>query len=144
MSHSTWTQGNLGDSWLLMVGSQFDNLTFDPSSSHNLCYKCPNASWKPILNIYVPRNFQWYKECFNIMGFVFYDRSLKIWESNSQSEGSFGNVRVHSFTLSYTPGSMRCDSQISLLAHTLVSPCLRHEPKVRVVTIIMCFIPHIW
>jgi hypothetical protein len=29
---------------------------------------------------------------------------------------------------------MRCDSWASLLACTLVSPCLSHEPKVRVAT----------
>jgi hypothetical protein len=43
-------------------------------------------------------------------------------------------VRVHFLTLSYTPGSMRCDSWASLLACTLVSPCISHEPKVRVMT----------
>jgi hypothetical protein len=29
---------------------------------------------------------------------------------------------------------MKCDSQASLLARTFVSPCLGHEPKVRVMT----------
>jgi len=43
-------------------------------------------------------------------------------------------VRVHAFTLSYTPGSMKCGSRASLLARTLTSPCLCHEPKVRVTT----------
>jgi hypothetical protein len=33
-------------------------------------------------------------------------------------------VNVHSFTLSYTPKSMRCDSWASLLARTLASPRL--------------------
>jgi hypothetical protein len=32
-------QVNQGDSWLLMVESQFDTLTFGPSFSHNLCFK---------------------------------------------------------------------------------------------------------
>jgi hypothetical protein len=41
-------------------------------------------------------------------------------------------VRVHFFTLSYTPKSMKCDSQASLLARTLTSPCLGCEFKVRV------------
>jgi hypothetical protein len=31
-------------------------------------------------------------------------------DSNSQSGISLGNVWVHSLTLSYTPGSMKCDS----------------------------------
>jgi hypothetical protein len=30
MSHATWTRGNQGDSWLLMVGSQIANLTPGP------------------------------------------------------------------------------------------------------------------
>jgi len=43
-------------------------------------------------------------------------------------------VRVHALTFSYTPGSMKCDSQASLLACTLASPYLGHEPKARVAT----------
>jgi len=56
------------------------------------------------------------------------------WEciTNSQSGCSLGSVRVHSLPLSYTPKSMRCDSQASLLAHNLVSPFLGREPKARV------------
>jgi hypothetical protein len=46
------------------------------------------------------------------------------------------SVGVHSFALSYTPMSMKCDFQVSLLARTFVNPCLGHEPKVRVATII--------
>ncbi len=53
---------------------------------------------------------------------------------------SLGSVEVHSLTLSYTPGSMKCDSRASLLAHTLASHCLGHEPKVKVVThLVVCF-----
>jgi hypothetical protein len=43
-------------------------------------------------------------------------------------------VRVHSFTLSHTPRSMRHDSQASLLACNLVSPCFSHEPKATTAT----------
>jgi len=68
------------------------------------------------------------------MGFDPCNPSLKVRESNSQSESSPRNVRVHSLTLSYTFRSMRCDSWASLLARTLASPCLGHEPKVRVAT----------
>jgi len=60
-------------------------------------------------------------------------------DSNSQSESSFGNVRVHSLTLSYIPRSMRCDSRASLLAHTLAGPCFGCELKVRVTTILIVF-----
>jgi len=57
MSHTTCTQGNWGDYWLLTVKNQIVNLIPDSSFGHNLCFKCPNGSCKPILNIYVLRNF---------------------------------------------------------------------------------------
>jgi hypothetical protein len=82
--------------------------------------------------------FQWYKELLNPLSFDFYNHSIKIWESiwdsNSQDESSLGSVRVLSFTLFYTPRSMRCDSRASLLACTFVNHCFGREPKVRVVT----------
>jgi hypothetical protein len=43
-------------------------------------------------------------------------------------------VKVHSLTLSYTLGSLRCDSWASLLAYTFVSPYLGCEPKAKVTT----------
>jgi hypothetical protein len=39
--------------------SQIGNLTPDPSFGHNLCFKYPNGLCEPILNIYIPRAFQW-------------------------------------------------------------------------------------
>jgi hypothetical protein len=59
MSHTTYMQENRGDSRLLMVKSQIVNLTSNPSFGHNLCSKYPNGSCEPILDIYVPRYFQW-------------------------------------------------------------------------------------
>ncbi len=55
-------------------------------------------------------------------------------DSNSQSGSSFGSVRVHSLTLSYTPRNMQHDFRASLLARNLARPYLGHEPKARVVT----------
>ncbi len=81
MWHATWTQGNPVDSWLLVIGSQIGNLTPDLSFGHNLCFKCPNGSCEPILDIYVSINFQWYKKFFNPLGFDPCNYSLKIWES---------------------------------------------------------------
>ncbi len=81
MSHATCTLGNWGDSRLLVVGSQIVNLTLDPSFGHNLCLKCPNGSCKPILDIYVLRDFQWYKELFNPLSFDPWNYPLKILES---------------------------------------------------------------
>jgi len=42
---------------------------------------------------------------------------------------------VHSVALSYTFGSMKCDSRASFLARTFASPCLGHEPKAKVMTL---------
>jgi len=81
MSHATCTQGNWVISRLLVVGSQSANLTFGPSFSHNLCFKCPNGWCEPILDIYVLIAFQWYKKLFKPLGFDPYNRSLNIWES---------------------------------------------------------------
>jgi hypothetical protein len=58
MWRATCTQGNQGDYRLSVVESQ---LIPDLSFGHNLCFKCPNGSCEPILDIYVPRDFQWYK-----------------------------------------------------------------------------------
>jgi len=44
--------------------------------------------------------------------------------SNSKNGNSLGSVGVHSFTFSYNPKSMICDSQASFLACTFASPCL--------------------
>ncbi len=81
MWHATCTQGNRGDSWLLVVRNQINNFIPNPSSGHNLCFKCPNGSYELILGIYVPRAFQWHKEIYNPMGFDPFNYSLKIWKS---------------------------------------------------------------
>jgi hypothetical protein len=129
MSHATFKQGNRVDSWLLVVGSQTANLTPDLSFGHNLCFKCPNGSCEPILDIYALIAFQWYKELFDPLGFNPCNRSLKIWEStgilNSQSGNSLGSVRFIPSHFPSLPGF--------LLAHNLTSPCLGCEPKVKVV-----------
>jgi hypothetical protein len=107
MSHVTYTQGNQVNSWLLVVGSQTANLTFDLSFGHNLCFRCPNGSCDPILDIYVSIDFQWYKELFNPMGFDPCNRPLKIWESIGTPTpkmgvhlGVWGFIPPHSFALS--------------------------------------------
>jgi hypothetical protein len=42
------------------------------------------------------------------------------------------NVWVHSLTFSYTPKSIKCDSQTSFSARTFANPCLGHKPKAKV------------
>jgi len=54
---ATYTQGNQVSINFLVVGSQIANLIPDPSFGHNLCVKCPNGSFKRILDIYVPKDF---------------------------------------------------------------------------------------
>ncbi len=56
--HTTYKQGNRGDSQLLVVGNQIANLTPGLFLGHNLCLKCPNRSCEPNLDIYVSRAFQ--------------------------------------------------------------------------------------
>jgi hypothetical protein len=108
MLHATCKQENRVDSWLLVVGNQTTNLTPGISFGHNLCFKGSNGSCEPILDMYISIFFQWYKELFNPLSFDPSNYPLKIWEStetpNSQSGSSFGSVRVHSLTLSFTPG----------------------------------------
>jgi hypothetical protein len=104
--HATCTQGNWSDLWLLVVRSQVTNLTPDLSFGHNLCFKCPNGSCEPILNIYVPKDFQGYRELLNPMGVNPYNCSLKIQESTRTLIPKVGphlGVRVHYLTIFYTP-----------------------------------------
>jgi hypothetical protein len=51
MWHTNCTQGNRGNSWLLVVGSQIANSTVGLSFGHNLCFRCPNGSCEPISDI---------------------------------------------------------------------------------------------
>ncbi len=104
MLHATYKKGNWGDSWLLVVGNQIGNLSLDPSFGHNLCLKCPNGSCEPILDIYVQRDFQWYKEIFNTMGFDPCNRSLKIWKSTGTPTPKVRvPLGVWRFILSHSP-----------------------------------------
>jgi len=107
MSHATCTQGNWVDSWLLVVGSQIVKLTPDLSFGHNLCFRCLNGQCKPILAIYVPRAFQWYKKLLYPLSFDLCNHSLIIWESIRTPIpkvgvplGVWGPIPSHSLALS--------------------------------------------
>jgi hypothetical protein len=132
MSHTTCMQRNQVNFLLLMVGSQIAKLTPSFSFGHNLSFRCPNGWYKPILNIYVWRAFQWYKEHLKQLRFDPCNRPLKIQESietPTPKVESLGCVRVHSLTPSHTPGSTVVWLSTSFLAHNLVSPCLGHKPN---------------
>jgi hypothetical protein len=81
MLHVACMWGNQGDSPLLVITSQIANLTPILSFGHNLCFRCPNGSCEPILNIDVSIAFKWYKKLFNLMGFDPCNGPLKIRES---------------------------------------------------------------
>jgi hypothetical protein len=114
MWHATFTQGNQGDSRLLVLMS----LSF----GHNLCFNCPNGSCEPILNIYVPRAFQWYKEFFNPMGFNPFNHSLKIWESTGTLTPKVGaHLGVWGFIPSHSPTLLGAWN-VTISLHTWPAP----------------------
>jgi hypothetical protein len=81
MSHTTYMQGNWGDSRPLVVKSQITNLIPNLSFGHNLYLRYPNGSCEPILDIHIPIAFQWYDELFNPLGFGPCNCSMKIRKS---------------------------------------------------------------
>ncbi len=80
-------------------------MTFGPSFDHNLCFRCLNGSCKPILDIYVPRAFQWYKKLFKpssltpIITFWRFGNPPKLHlpkkEFTWECEGSFPHTLLH-------------------------------------------------
>jgi hypothetical protein len=108
MLHTTYTQGNRINSRLLVVKNQIANLTFDLSFGHNLCLNCPNESYEPILT----STFQYiFNDIKNFSIQCVLTLEIAPWrfrrvqqDFNSQSGNSPASVRVHSLTLSCTPG----------------------------------------
>ncbi len=90
MSHSRIGCREEVDSRLLVVGSQIASLTPGPSFAHNLYFKCPNEQCEPILDIYVPRAFQWSKERNNPLRFDPSTRPLKFRESTGTPSPKMG------------------------------------------------------
>jgi hypothetical protein len=133
MSHAIFTHKNQVDSRLLVVKNQIVNLTPGPSFGHNLCFRCSNGQCKPILDIYVPRAFHWYKEFLKPLSLT-PSENLRVHEYfNSQSgiplgcEGSFPHTFSHSRKYVVWLSA-------SLLACNLINPCLSHKPKAKVAT----------
>jgi hypothetical protein len=130
MLHVTWTQGNLVDSRLLVIGSQIANLTPDSSFGHILCFRCPNESCEPILDIYVSIAFQWYKKLFNAMGFDPWNCALKIQKSTRTPTPKVG---VPLGVWGSIP-SLSCPPRLPSWPVTLQPPCFGRKPKARVST----------
>ncbi len=123
---------NWVDFLLLVVRSETANLIPDLSFGHNLCSKCQNGWCKPILDIYVPRYFQWYKERLKPLRFDPCNRPLKIREFTgtlTPKVEPLGGVRVHSLTSSHTLGSMLCDSRLPSWLAILQTLALVASPR---------------
>jgi len=100
MWHVVCIKVNRVDSRLFLVGSQIGSLTPGLSFGHNLCFRCPNEQCKPILDIYSPRAFHWYKERHKPLSFDPSNQSLKFRESTrTMSQPHFGQVWGWSPTL---------------------------------------------
>jgi hypothetical protein len=144
MWHVVCSQVNRVDSQLFLVGSQTSSLTPDPSFGHNLCFRCPNEQCKPILDIWVPRAFQWYKERHKPLSFGPSNRSLKFWESTGTPSPKVGvALGVWGLTPSHSPTlSGVCDvtPRLPLGPHPCNPFCLGRKPKTRVATTCVCFI----
>jgi hypothetical protein len=95
-------QVNRVNSQLFLVGSQTGNLTPGLSFGHNLCFKCPNEQCELILDIYVSRAFQWYKERHKPLSFDPWNCSLKFWKSTRTPSPKVGiALGVWGFTPSH-------------------------------------------
>jgi hypothetical protein len=138
-----------------LVGNQIGCLIPDPSFGHNLCFRSLNEQCKPILDMYVSRAFQWYKEHCKPLRFDPSNCFLKFWESTRTPSPEVGvALRVWVFTPShFFTFSRVCDvtPRLPLGPHpcnafaltfklpsswptTLQPLCLGHEPKARFAT----------
>ncbi len=130
MSHAFCSQVNRVDSRLFLVRSQTGSLIPDPSFGHNLCFRCPNEQCETILDIYVPRTFQWYKKRHKPLSFDLWNCSLKFhlpkWELPWECEGSLPHTPSHFLTLSgvcdVIPGLLLGPHPCDLFALTLGLP----------------------
>ncbi len=116
-----------------MVGSQTVNLTFSPSFGHNFCFKCPNGSCEPILNIYVSIAFQWFEELFEPLCFDPCNHSLNLRESigiptpnMGVHMGVWGFFPSHFFAL---PGHENATPGLSLGSHPCKPFALAVSPR---------------
>jgi hypothetical protein len=90
--------------------------------------------------MYVSKNFQRYNEMFNPMNFDPSNHSLKIQNSIKIPTPKVGvNLGVCGFIPShfFTFWESKCDSQVAFSIHTFPCPCFCHEPKIKVVTVVL-------
>jgi hypothetical protein len=110
-------------------------LTPSPSFGHNLCFRCLNELCDPILNIYFPRDFQWYKERHKPLSFDPSNRSLKFRESTGIPSPKVGvALWVWGFTPSHfltPPGVCDVTPELPLGPHPCNPFALVVSPKLR-------------
>jgi hypothetical protein len=127
-----------------MNSGQFS--TFDPSFGHNLCFKCPNGSCKPISDIYVSKYFQWCKELFNQLSFGPWNCPLKIGMSMETPSPKMGvPLGIWGFIPSHfpiLPGACSVTPMLPLGPQPCKPLCLGREPKTRVATMHVYYMMH--
>jgi hypothetical protein len=137
--HATCTQGNQVDSQLPMVESQIGSLTLDLSFGHNLCWKCPNGSCEPILNIYASIIFSNGIKNSSRRGVL--DCAIDLWSFESPSGPQLPTMGIHLGVWVFISHTL-LHSRVSFLARALASPCFGYKPNATVTTTIM-FIPYV-
>jgi len=139
MWHAILSQVNRVDSWLFLVGSQTGSSTLGLSFGHNLCFGCLNEQCEPILDIYAPRAFQWYKKRHKPLRLDPSNWSLKFWEFVGTPSPKVGvALGVWRLTPSHSPtlpGVPNVTPGLPLGPHPCNPFCLGRELKVRVATI---------
>ncbi len=90
----------------------------DLSFGHNLCFKCLNGSCELILDIYIPRAFQWYKKLFNLMGST---PAISFWIFRSPTHKVGVHLRVWGFIPSHSP-TLSGAWNVTLRLHTWPAP----------------------
>ncbi len=135
MWHIVCSQVNRVNFWLFLAGSQTTSLTPGLSFGHNLCLRCSNEQYKPILDIYVLRAFQWYKERHKTLSFDLWNCSLKFQKSTRTPSpkvgvalGVWGFTPSHVLTLS---GICDVTPRLSLGPHPCNPFALVVSPKLR-------------
>jgi len=133
MLHVVCRQVNQVDSQIFLVGSQIGNLIPGLSFGHNLCFRCPNEQCEPILNIYIPRSFQWYKEWHKPLSLDPWNLSLKFQESTKTPSPKVGvALGVWGFTPSHfltLPGVCDVTPKLPLGPHPCNPFALVVSPK---------------
>jgi hypothetical protein len=121
-----------------MVGNQIGSFTRGCSFGHNLCFRCWIEQCELILDIYVPRAFQWYKKHHKPLSFDPWNCFLTFLESTGTPFPKMRVViEVWGLTPSHFPTLPRvCDviPGLPLGSQPCNPSCLGREPRLKVAT----------